>query len=80
LGISIDKKEQTQKYYGDKNVRFYLSTLADSTFSQKYRISGVPVTMLIQGNRTVEKTWMGELSAEQTDEIQTLLKAPRSLN
>jgi peroxiredoxin len=80
MGISIDRYDQTKKYFEDKDVRFYLSALADSTFSQKYRISGVPVTMLIQGNGAVEKIWLGELSPSQSDEIIGLVKAPRSLN
>ena len=76
IGVSIHNLEETRKYLTNKKVGFYMvSAAADTGFSRKYKISGVPETILIDGNGSVEKVWLGELSDEQTEEIEKLMSA-----
>jgi peroxiredoxin len=76
MGIAIDNLERIRDYVFEKDVSFYVVSVAiDTSFSRKYKITGVPETILIKGNGEVEKVWMGELTNEQTDEIIRLLDA-----
>lgn len=78
IGISVQKLDVTQRYATTKNVGFVtVSAANDTSFVRKYRISGVPETILIAGNGKVEGTWQGELSAEQTNEIKRLISSPQ---
>ncbi len=80
IGIVLQNLEETKKYVSTKNVNFVtMSVSVDTSFSRKYRIAGVPETILMNGNGTVEKAWMGELSKEQAKEIETLVGASKSL-
>lgn len=79
LGISIHNLDETKKFLASKDVGFYtVSSMSDTSFSRKYKISGVPETILINGNGTVEKAWVGELTSDQSNEIQALMNAPPS--
>ena len=74
IGISLHNIDETRKYFEAKDVGFYLASVAnDTSFSRKYKISGVPETMLIDGNGIVEKVWIGKLTREQTSEIHNLM-------
>ena len=76
LGISIHTLEETNKFVAAKNINFVTVTAAeDTSFSRKYKVAGVPETILISGNGTVEKAWVGELNADQTKEIQNLISS-----
>lgn len=75
LGISIHDYEKTRKFANEKNVEFNIVS-ADTNFQRKYKVSGVPETLLVNGSGIVEKAWIGQLSNEQTDEIISLLAAP----
>jgi peroxiredoxin len=79
FGISINNFEQTKEYASTKDIGFYLVSVADTSFGRKYKISGVPETILIEGNSTVEKVWIGELSKESLDDIKVLTGAPKAL-
>lgn len=74
LGISMSNLEETKKYVAERDVSFYLAT-AETSFVRKYKIAGVPTTILIDENGIVEKVWIGELTNEQTGEIKNLLNA-----
>jgi peroxiredoxin len=79
LGISLQNSEETIKYVEKKDVGFVLtSACGDTSFQRKYKISGVPETILVGGNGIVEKSWLGELSADQIGEIQRLLNSGKS--
>jgi peroxiredoxin len=78
MGLSLDNIENTKSYVASKNVSFVLSAVTDTSFSRKYKIAGVPETILIQ-NGTVEKAWLGELSKEQTSEIINLMSVQNAL-
>lgn len=76
FGISMHDLEKTKQYLATKDVGFYLVSVgADTSFGRKYKISGVPETILIKGGGLVEKVWIGELSVEQTKEIKKLMGA-----
>lgn len=73
VGLSVHNLDETIKYISKKDVSFYLaSVFADTSFNRKYKVSGVPETILVKGDGTVEKVWIGELSDEVTKEIQDL--------
>lgn len=73
LGISLNNNSETFRYFNEKNVKFYICTIADTNFTNKYKIAGVPETILVDGNGVVEKVWIGELGKEQETEITDLL-------
>ncbi len=73
VGISIHSFEETKKYVDVNQPNFNIVVVADTSFKRVYKINGVPETILIGGNGVVEKTWIGELTTEQTNEIQKLL-------
>jgi peroxiredoxin len=80
LGISIHSLDDTKKFVASKDVGFVtVSAKDDTSFSRKYKISGVPETILIDGNGVVEKAWIGELSSDQTAEIQNLMIASNAI-
>ena len=73
VGISSERPEVLISFLHDKKPNFKIySSAVDSSFSIKYGINGVPETMLIAGDGTVIKTWIGELQVKQSDEIQML--------
>ncbi|TLY32998.1 MAG: TlpA family protein disulfide reductase [Ignavibacteria bacterium] len=75
IGVSVHSLDETKKYVANKSVGFYVVSVADTSFSRKYKISGVPETILLQGDGSVEKVWIGELSEDQTIEIEKLMGA-----
>jgi len=76
IGVSLHNLIETRKYLATKDVGFYtVSAASDTGFSRKYRIIGVPETILIKGGGSVEKVWVGELTEDQTNEIQELISA-----
>ena len=80
IGLFLNSLNETIKYATEKNPSFYIASVApDTSFLRKYKISGVPITILVTGFGVVEKTWVGELSQEQTKEIQTLMFVSRPL-
>lgn len=75
LGISIHDLERTQQYSTTMNVGFYVTSVSeDTSFNRKYKITGYPATVLIRGDASVEKVWIGQLNDEQTEEIITLIR------
>jgi peroxiredoxin len=75
FGLSLDDLEATREYITHGEVKFYLTALADTTFKGKYKINGVPETILVSGNGLVERVWVGELDTNQLHEIQELASA-----
>ena len=82
LGLCIHNLDQTRKFLAAKNVGFYTASVEqDTSFGRKYKIGGVPETILINGNGIVEKAWVGELNQDQVNEISALIGGTRpSLN
>mgnify|MGYP005843856329 CR=1 FL=1 len=72
FGISISELEETKKYYYEKDVSFNL-LVPDTSFSRKYKISGVPLTLMVSGSGFIDKSWIGELNENQVNEIKGLL-------
>jgi peroxiredoxin len=79
VGISIHDFKATRKYVEEKDPGFYItSAAADTSFHRGYKLVGVPETILLKGDGSVQKVWIGELSADQTSEIEALLETARS--
>ena len=73
LGISADPLETLKSYAAIRKPSFYiLSAAKDTSFRRKYGVIGVPETILIKGDGTVVKTWLGELQNAELEEVQTL--------
>ena len=79
VGISTYALAETQKYAADKKPGFSIVSVgADTSFGRKYKVSGVPETILLKGDGTVVKVWVGELQPDQVNEIRTLLEASQA--
>ena len=72
IGVCLQNHDETIKYADAKHVGFYMVT-GDSSFSRRYKIGGVPETILLKGDGTVEKVWVGELTEDQANEIRKLM-------
>jgi peroxiredoxin len=79
VGVSIDSFEETQRYLSHKDIGFYICSLADTSFKRKYKINGVPITILINRNGFVQKSWGGELTEEKVQEVQSAMATLRTL-
>jgi peroxiredoxin len=73
LGVSLDTPEETKKYAAAKKLTFSVVADADTNFERKYKLAGVPSTILVRGDGVVERSWYGELSAAQSDDIEHLM-------
>lgn len=73
FGVSLDGFSETQEYITAKDVRFFTASAADTSFGRKYKISGIPETMLVSGRGILEKVWIGELNPNQLHEIRQLI-------
>ncbi len=82
IAISIHDVERTVDYVTKREFPFYTVSLNDTAFYQRYKISGVPVTMLIATDATVEGVWKGRLDDEQEKDIvsRITLNAAASIN
>jgi cytochrome c biogenesis protein CcmG, thiol:disulfide interchange protein DsbE len=81
LGVSTQKLNETKQFIQGKIVNFRIVTAyEDTSFQRKYRVIGVPETILIDGEGKVEKVWMGELQPDQINEIKILTTIPVSPN
>ncbi len=79
LGLSVNNLEQTQDFVVSKHVSFHTVAIVDTNFRAKYRITGVPTTLMVEGTGGVMKVWVGELTAEQTQEIRNMMGATGAL-
>jgi len=80
VGLSVDELQATLDYAGEKHLPFSLVSVAvDTGFHRKYKISGVPETILVGGNGRVERTWLGELNSEQSNEIKKMINPEQSI-
>ncbi len=62
--------DDTRQCSTARDVQSYLASVEnDTSFHRKYRMIGVPETTVISGNGIVEGTWLGELNAEQSEQI-----------
>ena len=66
----------------DKNVPFYTVSNTGRDFAQDYKITGVPVTILVSEGGIVEKMWPGASNDDQVEDIISAMKpvSPKSTN
>jgi peroxiredoxin len=77
LGVSTSNLEATRKYIVEKGIDFNVVT-TDTSFWRKYKVNGVPATILIKEKGKVENVWFGELSEANREEIITLARTKRA--
>jgi len=74
LGVSLDSMNLTQSYLIQHKFDFPLVCLIDSTFHRNNKISGVPMTFLLDAKGLVKSVWRGEISDEQVVEIRNAME------
>ncbi len=62
LGISIQGLEETKSFVESNRLSFPVIVPSDKSFSQQYKISSVPQTILVHVGGVVNKVWDGVLS------------------
>jgi peroxiredoxin len=77
LGVSTSNLDATRKYIVEKGIDFNV-VATDTSFWRKYKVNGVPATILIKDKGQVENVWFGELSDENKDEIIKLAREERA--
>jgi len=82
IGVSVHDIERTRQYMVDKNVPFYTVSNTGRDFAQDYKITGVPVTILVSEGGIVEKMWPGASNDDQVEDIISAMKpvSPKSTN
>ena len=78
VGVSMHDLDETQKWVIDKRVNFRVIAVTDSTFEQRYKISGVPTVILINRKGVVQNVWVGEVVGDRLDEVLNSLSIHRS--
>jgi len=74
VGISTSSLEDTRKFVSMKSISFPTVSVAnDTSLGRKYKIVGLPLTILLTRLGVVEKVWMGELTIGQKKEIAQLI-------
>ncbi|MBI3579180.1 MAG: TlpA family protein disulfide reductase [Ignavibacteriales bacterium] len=79
LGISIHNLEDTKKYYISHQLNFKVA-LADTSFARKYKIYGVPETILISGKGAVKEVYPGVLTNNQIQNIKDFMGTQMPIN
>jgi peroxiredoxin len=75
FGISVQDADMTLAFVRQKNIGFVtFSASKDSSFLSGYKITGVPVSILLEGKGIVKKTWTGELQQKEIDEITEMIQ------
>jgi peroxiredoxin len=69
IAISIHDLERTNKYVTERGFPFYTVIGSDPDFNLNYKISGVPVTILIDESGRVQRVWKGRLQEEDVQDI-----------
>lgn len=69
VGLSVHGPRETAKYIEENDVRFYTVTVRDSSFLDRYRIPGVPATLLLSTGGIVRQVWIGELTDSQVSDV-----------
>jgi peroxiredoxin len=75
FGISVHDASVTMAFVKRENIGFVtFSASQDSSFISGYKINAVPVTILLKGKGTVEKTWTGELQENDIHDIANMIQ------
>ena len=69
VGLSMEGRAETSDFVKENGVSFYTVTTSDSAFLERYRIPGVPATLLLSTGGIVQGVWMGELDEGQVSEV-----------
>jgi peroxiredoxin len=70
MGMCVSGYEETRRYINDNHIGFYLASTADTTFITKYKIEGVPQTIMLNSSGVIENVWIGEL----TDSLENIIR------
>jgi peroxiredoxin len=69
VGLSVHGAKETVQYIQDNGVAFYTVTTPDTAFLDRYRIPGVPATLLLSTGGVVQNVWIGELTDDQVADV-----------
>ena len=74
MGISVQSSiENTKKYIMDRDVKFHV-VVADTSFTKKYKVRGVPLTVIVTHSGAVDDIWAGELDSVKMIKLGKYLK------
>ncbi len=82
IGVSVHDIDRTRQYLLDMELPFFTVINTGREFADAYKITGVPMTILISTGGIIEKTWPGVLSDAHVEDIFDGMKPPlhRSTN
>lgn len=69
VGVSMEGADETARYVRENRVGFYTVSTPDSAFMERYKLPGVPATLLLSTGGVVRGVWIGELTEEQVSEV-----------
>ena len=79
LGLSLSDRVETQKYVRDNNIPFTLGVISDSQIVDNYKISGVPMTLIVNPEGKVKTCILGELTDKNVDDIISEIRGQGSI-
>lgn len=83
LGISLDSRLNTMAFAKANHLNFSIfCTTNDKEFKKKNKITGVPITLVLNRTGQVENVWYGLLSAAEVSEVVSTISnlSKQSLN
>ncbi len=68
VGIAVnDTERDSRKFAEDRDIQFPLGVDGDGSVSADYGVTGLPVTIVIDGEGRIATTWFGEITREELD-------------
>jgi cytochrome c biogenesis protein CcmG/thiol:disulfide interchange protein DsbE len=68
VGLAVNDTEgDSRRFAQERNIQFPLGVDGDGSVSADYGVTGLPVTVVIDGQGKVASTWFGEITREELD-------------
>lgn len=62
IGIGADELDNVKEYANENKLPYKIFVPVDKDFRKKYKISGVPQTIIVDTNNRIKKLWLGKLN------------------
>lgn len=68
VGVAVNDSESDSRQFAEqRDIEFPLAVDGDGSVSADYGVTGLPVTVVIDGDGKVATTWFGEITREELD-------------
>lgn len=68
VGVAVNDSERDSREFAEqRGIQFPLGVDGDGSVSADYGVTGLPVTVVIDGQGKVATTWFGEITREELD-------------